>query len=283
MDNKQNTNSFNIVGRLAAANIRTGTAKNGHAYVSVDATITGEGDREYSVSFYASDTTSKNEHSKLYDKYMGLKDAEGKKVRVQGSFRENRYFSEKRSQMVSAQLLSGRFIDVVSDTESDKAEWELGGFVISELAEKTNKEGNIYRYDLVIGQANSQNKLSVFTVHVNPEQRDIINGVRGYHASDTIVVNGILDFTAKEVTLERSNEGGFGQPVVRSFVNHTRNFYITGGQAVIKDETAYDGELIRELVADWKAKDADIVASRKNNTPAVSNEPKISARQTSLI
>lgn len=283
MENKENTNSFDLVGRLASADVRTGTAKNGHAYVSVNATIRGTEDHEYAVSFYASDTNSKGEPSKLYAKYMNIKEMEGKKVHVVGSLRESRFFSTKQNQMVGAQVLSGRFIDAVSDSESDKAEWELGGFVVSPLAEKANKGGEVYRYDLKIGQMGSNGKLSVFTLHASPDNREIISGVRAYNVGNTVKINGILDFTAKEITVESANEGGFGKPRSKTFINHTRNYFITGGTAPIKDDTAYDAELIHSLVDEWKARDVEKVESAKDETPAVSQEPTISARQTSLI
>lgn len=289
MDQKiTNVNSFILVGRLTHADIRTGTSsKTGHGYVSVTATITGDNNHEYEVKFFSNDVTSKGQPSKLYKDYCDMKSLEGQKVEITGSFRENRYFSTRSNQMASIQELSGRFIDVKPDSTPDKATWEISGFIVSELVEKQNKAGETYRYDLRVGQANSQNKANIFTLHVDPSAKDILNGIRAYGVGDTVHLYGRLDFTVVETVVEHNTTGGFGSVPPKTYTNRQRNFFITGGDPVITDETAYDGTFIRELIEDYKANDTELAARGVQNAKAApaaaESTPKVRTRQASLI
>lgn len=286
----QRTNNFKVVGRLIKADIRNGvSARTGQAYISATATVKSvvEGnDCEYEVSFFANQNTAQGKPSALYTSYSKMGELEGKKVEITGELRENRYFSTRAEQMVSSQQLSGRFIRGVSDTTPDEGRWEMSGFVAQILNEKKNRNNEIYRYDIMLGQANrSGNALSMFTLHVDPKRRDILAGVNGYEVGQTVSLYGILDFKVETVTSEAKNEGGFGEPVIRTYTNRQKNFFITGGSAPIKDESKYEGSMITDLIAGYKAHDQEILEKSKSNTPtaAVETAPKITKKQVSLI
>lgn len=153
----QRNNYFKIIGRLTKADVKLGTnTMTGQGYASVKATIQSviKGEVfEYDVSFYTHQTTSEGKPSKLYMTYADMASIEGKKVEVSGGIRESRYFATKLDQMISRQELAGVFIRTVRDDEIDTANWELGGFVARTLTEKTNKKGEVYRYDLTLAQA----------------------------------------------------------------------------------------------------------------------------------
>lgn len=285
----QHLNSFTVVGRLIKADIKQGTsAKTGQSFVSVKATVQsviGGVNNEFDISFYANQMTGGGKPSSLYASYCKMSELEGKKVEIQGSLRENRYFSSNLNQIISAQELAGRFIKGVAESAQDDAKWEMSGFVAKTLVEKVNKKEEIYRYDLTLAQANyNGSAISMFVLHVDPSRKDIIRGVEGYEVGQTVRLNGALNFKVETVTAEAKNEGGFGEPVIRTFTNRTKNFFITGGSAPINDETKYQGSDISDLISNYKAHDVELSDRAKSAAPvAAETTPKITKKQTSLI
>lgn len=287
---KQNT--FKVIGRLVSQDLKTLNKKtDGSGFISgniiVEAMLDGA-KNEFEISFYANEKTQDGKISSLYTQYSKLGELVGKKIEVSGDIRENRFWSSNANQMVSAQKLSGRFVHGVAETASDEATWELGGFVVEGLKEKTNKDGEIYRYDLTLGQANYRgDAMSRFVLHINPVDAEIVAGVGKYSVGQTVQVNGDLRFIVTEVRSERKNEGGFGEPVVKVFTNRQRNFFITGGSAPITSVEAgmYSSEIIRSLVAAYKAADVQLAEKGKNNGGAQEEEvsTRISNKQASLI
>ena len=284
----QHVNNFKIVGKLIKADVKLGTStKTGQGYCSATATIQSLVNGincEYEVDFYASQMTGAGKVSSLYTTYSKLGELEGHKVEINGSIRENRYFSSTLNQLISAQELAGRFIKAVPESTTDEAKWELGGFIAKNLVEKTNKKGEVYRYDLTLGSVNySGSALSLFTLHVDPSRRDIINGVEGYEVGQTVRLNGCLVFKVETVTSESKNEGGFGQGVVRTYTNKQKNFFIEGGTAPITDETKFDSLTISDLISAYKAHDVELSERSKGKEVAVESTATITKKQTSLI
>lgn len=279
-------NSFKVVGTLASADVKTGVAKNG-GYVSVDAIVTSEFDgrmHEYQVGFFANETTKEGAHSKLYDTYVGLKDLVNHKVEINGDIRENRYWSTNLGQLISTQLLSGRWVKSVPVTTADEGTYELGGF-FGRISEKRNKADEVYRYDVVIGQSNfNGDNMSVYTVHIDPTDREILAGVEGYSIGDTVKLKGTLAFTVETKT-EVDPNSGFGQPMMRTFTNKQRNFYITSGSNPIEGDNAYDTVTISTLKAAYEKRDLELMSAAKTTTVTtpVVNEAPVTRRQTSLL
>ena len=293
MENKLfRDNSFKIVGKLTNADLTIGNRKSdGAQFASVKATITSSFNgkvNEYEVSFYANEKTAQGADNKLFATYSALPELVGKKVEISGSISESRFWSSKTEQMASAQVLNGRWVKGVTESSVDEANYVLGGFVANEVTQKTTKDGAVYRYDLTIAQSNyNGDNLSMFTVHVDPEDREILAGVQGYHAGDTVQVQGDLSFVVEEKVVEDKNVG-FGKPVLKKFTNITKTFRITGGSNPIHDETSYDNAIIRTLIDAYKASDVERMTEAKNTASApasrpVNNPAPVTQRQTSLI
>ena len=287
------TNSFKVVGRLSSSNLEVKQRKdNGNTFISGDIVVIAElggAKNEFEISFYANQKTADGKDSALFTSYSKLADLVGKKIEVTGSLGESRFWSSKTNQMASKQTLNGRFVRGVAESTADEGSFEIGGFVVQGLTERTNKNNEVYRYDLTLGQANYKGDAMMRLVaHINPADRDIVNGVRGYEVGQTVRVNGDLRFIVTETRAERSNEGGFGEPVVRVYTNKQHNFFITGGTAAIKDpeQGMYSSEVIRGLVAGYKARDVELENKAKSSAPAeqpAEEEPRVTSKQTSLI
>jgi len=284
------TNNIKIVGRLIGTDLKEGNRKdNGNGYISGTITVQsvfGGETKEFDISLYANAQTQAKQPNKLYISYSKLNELVGKKVEVTGELRENRYWSTNAKQLVSAQQISGRFIRGVSESTEDEAKYELGGFVVSTLTERKNKNGEIYRYDLQLGQANyNGNMASIFTLHVKPTDTEIIRGLQNmYHPGDTVLINGILDYKVEVVTKESDNVG-FGSGAVHTFTNRSRQLWVAGGSNIYtrEEDGKYSELVIRDLIAAYKAKDVELASKAENGDDKVEEKPAVTARQTSLI
>lgn len=285
------TNSFKVVGRLASADLKENFKQNGDAYISGKAVVIsniGGRDNEFEISFYTNKLTKDKKESQLFVSYSKMGELIGKKVEVTGDIRESRFFSRNNSQMVSSQQLSGRFVRGTTETAEDCATFEIAGFVIEEVKEKVNKNNEVYRYDLAIGQANYSNtSMQRFVLHINPNDREIVNGVKGYHVGQTVQVNGDLNFFVETQTVEANREGGFGESVTRTYTNKFHNFFIKGGSAPIASAEmgAYGNDMIRTLVSAYKARDVELSEKAKadgTSAPA-EKDSAVFSRQTSLL
>lgn len=291
-NNLLKTNQFKIVGKLLSADIRTGNRKdNGQGYVSVNAvigsTINGKS-CEYEVAFFANQLTQDGKESKLYTSYCKLNELVNKKVQVTGDIRENRFWSERNGVMSSKQELSGRFVNGVVDSTMDEATYELGGFIVKSLIEKRNKNDEVYRYDVTIGQSNySGNGMSMYTLHINPNDHDIVRGLEDYEVGSTLVIGGNLSFTVETVTRAMDNMGGFGDAPMKTFTNKQRNFFVTYGSEPITEveKGCYESSVIKTLIEAYKAHDVELMnKSVKSEAVApVVKEAPVTRRQTSLI
>ena len=287
-------NSIKIVGKLTDAQATTGNRKdNGQGYISVDATIESVINgvtNEYKVNFYASQLTKDNKPSKLYESYSKLPEMIGRKVEVDGEIRENRYWSANLNQLISTQLLAGKFVKGVVVSAVDTATFVVGGFLVKTPVEKRNKNDEVYRYDVTLGQSNyAGNGMSMITLHINPNDRQVVSGVESlYNVGDTVQFTGSLVFKTEVVTVADENTA-FGAPVTKTYTNRQSNFYIEGGSNPIADDRAYSSDVVSTLISAYKAHDVELqnAASTKapatNSAPVSNAAPTVTKRQTSLI
>jgi hypothetical protein len=128
--------------------------------------------------------------------------------------------------------------------------------------------------------------MSIFTLHVNPNDREILNGVESYEIGETVKLKGKLAFTVETKT-EADPNSGFGEPMMRTFTNKQRNFYIIGGSnpGAITGESAYDASVVKVLKEAYDKRDVELQASAKTEAPSapVVNEAPVTRRQTSLL
>jgi hypothetical protein len=288
------TNSFHVVGTLVDVVSKTGTFKqNGHNYINATATIksTIEGQENiYKVRFFSSDVKADGTPNKLYSVYSSLEsNFKGHRVSIDGSIRENRFVG-KDGQIHSGQSLEGKWISAANESNMDEGTWSIAGFVVKDVAEKTNKNNEIYRYDFAIGQANyKEDNMSMFTLHIAPGNNVILNGVRKYNVGDTISLDGKLNFIETVSTVE-DNSNAFGEPLVKTYINHNNNFFITRGSNPITDPAdadKYSSQQINALVAAYKAATVELQqkseTSKSSAAAEVNEAPKPTARQASLI
>jgi hypothetical protein len=284
-------NSFKVVGTLIKADQSLKTnPDNGEQSIAVTATVSSviEGKtNEFTIKLFSKALTVEGKPNGLYASYSKMNELEGHKVEISGSISENRYYSTTGEQMVSAQVLNGRWVKAVPEATADEATYTLGGFIIKGVTDKVNKSNEIYRYDVAIAQSNyNGDNISVFNLNIDPSNIEVLNGVKGYNIGDTVKLVGDLSSVVETKTVEDST-AGFGKKVYNTFTNTYRGYYITFGSSAIQDETTYDSVTIQRLVAAYKAKDAELMAKAKSgvvaSAPANNNPEPVTQRQVNLI
>lgn len=280
------TNNIEIVGILKDYKLEIKNNKTtGAEYISGDMTVISNIDGEdntFDIGFYSRKLTQAGEVSKLFESYAEASKLLNQKVRVTGSIREDRYFNKTTGQMTSSQKLSGRFISAEKDATPDRATFDMGGFVRKGLVAKTNKDNEIYAYELEIGQSNYDGSMmNTYRLHVDPSKREIVNAIqKSYNVNNTITLGGELRFVTKTVT--QTEESAFGEPKVKVYTNTIRNFFITHGDMPITGEGMYDAATILKLTQAYTSRDVEQTAAGATSAPAVANRP-VTSRQSSLI
>ena len=212
------TNIVRIIGTLENATTEVkNSSRDGHEYIIVNAVVSSVINgvkNEYDVRFMANKLTSDKKINKLFEQYQGIETLIGKKVDISGSLRTNRFFSTRNNQIVNSQTIEGKFIHGTVESALDVATFTITGFIAQLLTEKTNKEGKVYRYDIVIGQGNYANDCAnLFTLHVDPTNTAVVKGItNSYKIGDTVQFNGALNFKVEHVTVEDKNSA-FGEPL----------------------------------------------------------------------
>lgn len=293
----ERTNRFEINGTLKDATVKEGRSKKtGSAFVTADLIMTSviNGvENEFTISFIANELDANKKPNRMYSALLHVKENVGTKLKVIGRIEENRYWSKKNSAIASYKRLRGSFFNKNTE-DADSATFELGGFIVKEASERRNKENQIYKYTIDLGQADYKGtSLSVFTLDIDPNHADVVHGVASYKMKDTVVFNGSLNFLVTKKEVEDTNSA-FGQPIVRVYTNRTSNFFITGGsKPIVEEGRKYTDDIINDLVSDYKAKAEEITFNAKSSveetpeeeiptspSPAASTIP---ARQTSLL
>lgn len=287
---KEKINKITITGTLVENKLREGVAKNGKntgkSYISgeiiVKSVIDGK-DNLFPIRLYAFEQTKEGKENKLYASYRDLQKLLNRRITVSGTFSENRFWSEKTGQIASQQVLNGRFINEAKAGTPDGATYDFSGYVAKELVEKTNKENEIYAYELLVGQTNyTETEASFYRFHIDPSRTDIINSVRElYVTGSTVHFSGEIRYVSENITKE-TTAVAFGSPQARNFVVTNRNYFITGGESPITGESAYDMEDMLAYKKANQAKDIEI-QNKAKASGGVSTAGVLKTKATSLL
>lgn len=303
MTNFIRTNSFTIIGTLRDVMVEKNVTSTGKNKVSGTANIYSifEGNQKIiPIIFSAFEFSTKTDEkgnpkpNKTYLTFCGIREAlEGRKVRVYGGIEES-LFKGRDGNIVSAMKLRASSITGVESSMEDSAFYVLDGFVTGGITDKTNKAGEVYRKDFTIGQINyKDDNMSLFTVQVPLTDNALIKGLESVKVGTSVHVEGVLDFTEKEMVLEP--KVSFGKAIPKKVINKSHLFRIGG--VTVYDPTlsneedgrngdCYDSDTIKELVAAYKAHVAEIseaTPAAKNSPVEPTKEPAPSYRQSSLI
>lgn len=262
---KQNINKVTITGTLVETKLNDIVIKNGvnagksaiNGEIVVKCLLDGS-EQLFPIRLFTNEVTAEGKPSKLYTAYKALPSKVGSRITVTGSLSENRFWSEKTNAVASAQTISGRFIADADIKAEDAATFEISGFVARELVEKVNKDNELYVYEMSIAQYDYKEKYAdIFRFHVNKDDVKIAEKImEDYTSGSTVHFYGNLRFLSE--TIHREIEVAFGSPTVNSFEVTNRYYFITTGEVVITDESAYGPDDIKKIKANNTARDLEL-------------------------
>jgi hypothetical protein len=291
---RQDTRQFNkitIIGQLTEVNLNTRTYASGpnagKEYISgtliVKSMLAGEPNL-FEVHLFANGQNKDGSVNKLFEAYNGLRTLLNAQVEVNGTLSENRYYSDKAAGMVSVNQLTGRYVNKAQVGKADAATFEISGFVNRELTEKVNKKGDVYMYELVLGQQLYNGpRAQLITFHVDPSKVEIVNHIQSsYTLASTVRFYGDIRWVTKTQTYEQP-ETAFGEAKVRTSTITNKNYYITGGLEPIDNEFAYQPEEIKGYAAAIASYDVELQNRSRAGGAAPAKAPATKTKATKLI
>ncbi len=287
MDNFLNKNEVVVVGTLVDNGLEIKESQGGQTYITgniaVKSVINGEEQvfefRLFSFQ-YKKGTTETNG---LFRTYSNLDTKIGSRVKVIGSIEENRFFQERTGQIVSFNLNAGRFIYDVTDKTPDSATFEFAGYVDKPVHEKTNKDGEVLHYELVLGQANYNGTKPVMVKFQVPadNKRAVAYMERNYEKGTTVTINGNLSVEVEKITKEE--EVAFGDPIVKEYINTFKAYQIVSGSEPIFGKNEYTNAIIRTFANAYEDEAIDIQNKAKDRVKAQGTADAKKTSATSLL
>ena len=287
MDNFLNKNEVVVVGTLVDNGLEIKESQGGQTYITgniaVKSVINGEEQvfefRLFSFQ-YKKGTTETNG---LFRTYANLDTKIGTRVKVIGSIEENRFFQERTGQIVSFNLNAGRFIYDVTDKTPDSATFEFAGYVDKHVHEKTNKDGEVLHYELVLGQANYNGTKPVMVKFQVPadNKRAVAYMERNYEKGTTVTINGNLSVEVEKITKEE--EVAFGDPIVKEYINTFKAYQIVSGSEPTFGKNEYTNAVIRTFANAYEDEGIDIQNKAKDRVKAQGTADAKKTSATSLL
>lgn len=266
-----NKNNLVVIGKLVEVKLAKGVTKAGKNYINGTVVVKVNED-VHEIHVMCSEQKTDNTLSKTYPIWESCEKWIGKKVRIVGSVRENRYVSTRTNECVTAQQYNGTFITLARETEADSTNVQFEGFVVNELTEKLNADGQIYAYEIQLGQAYMKKdgtmspSLYTFTILTGDGENDaIIRAIKKLYTQDKTVS---IEAELVNVTTTTATNAAFGKTsnVTRTY----RYLTIIGGNEPIFDESAYTAAQIQEWSTAYNNRDIELVAQAKtSSTPSI--------------
>lgn len=189
--------------------------------------------------------------NKNYNTILNIKDLLNERVVISGaSLAGNRFWSPRTEQLVAATKINFNLINKATSVQTeDKAEFKFGGFVLRELAEKIDAEGNLEYYTITIAQANyGENDMMEVQFTLPKDNIAAVNAIQSrYEQGTTVLINGNCQTIVS--THSTTEETMFGEAQTRVSVRSDKKFIITGGKEPIVGEGEYTVDAIKALNA----------------------------------
>lgn len=215
------------------------------------------GESELLLQFYFAETYNNGNANASYNIMNEM--AIGGVFSFDCSLEENRFAPRDGSgEIAKSYRLRINFINKLRQGDAEGAGFEFGGVVLSPLKEVV-KDGEIVRYDIIIGQPKYkiEEGFNSFRFNVDPRNTQLVDAVRdNFKPMDTVKINGhILN---EVVITEVTEEALFGEDIVKTYQN-SFTFYNISGASRVSDDNIYSEEQINHLIANTKANDAKML------------------------
>jgi hypothetical protein len=276
-------NQISIIGTIESINLIKDSSPKVGAYIRGDLVVKVSHPKQMNipVSFFSGAVSTKdNKPRKLYGQLESLR--QGQRVSLSVTVGSNKFWDTTRGQLVKTTRLNLNFINNVSATDVDRADFVFSGFVKESLRELHSKDGELKGYIIQLAQASYDGlRAEVIGFMVDENNRQAINYITNeYTAGKTVKVSGQLDYDITTETREEAQD--FGSPIVKTFQKSTKNLMITSGSSV--SEGVYEKEDIDKLLAADLDEDNSIQekakTQEKSGAVTSTNKPLASTTKT---
>lgn len=284
---KERTNKVYVVGTLLRIeDVREGE-KDGVKWIAGTAVVKS-GKNEIEFKYYSSAKTQEGKDNSKYASYLELKNRVGERVKVNGDLSGRVWYNEAQGQIINFNEVNAGFFNTPKPTDVDTATFEFGGFVTKPIHERYNEKEELIAYEMEVAQENYRgNNMQVVKFTVDKENREVYNAIaRAYTKDTTIFINGEINYEI--VSIEKTEEVAFGEPLVKVFSSTRKSFVIKAGANPILDEgLKYSSEDIARLKNSYNEYIADLEKEAKNKNQAgesvVKSQPATSSVQNRLL
>lgn len=282
-----------IVGVLTdVTRVNKSINKAGHNAIGVNVSVranVGGVDYTYPIEFYTSDVTAAGAHSKLYDTYCMIEEKfKGKKVEIEGTIDENRFYSTYKKEVVSTNRLKGRFISEAKFDTPEGGSFEVDGIYggIQEILAPDTKELTGYAISIIVPNYNNT-KMSKIGLHLDASNTALITGRKGIKPGECFGWVGSLKYTENKVVKEDKSVR-FGAPIRKTYTTYTKLAEITSVKDLLdKDDKPVvfcDKATVSALLSGYKAESEDIKAkSSQKGTGQEASAPASGSKEGSAV
>lgn len=294
----ERTNKCYFVGELVEVkdhrltsytNKKTGAPAEAISTTIVVKCMINEEENVFALSAFCNKINNDGSTNKNYNKLVNVKELVGRRVVISGArLVGDRFWSKQNEQLVPAQKFDFSMIREASDKETeDKAEFEFSGFVVRELAEKCDAEGNLLYYQMTIGQATyKEDNMFMLDFIVEKDNVAAAKAIENaYPQFATVSIHGVCRNIVTTTTVQE--ESLFGEPIVKVYTRNDKKLVITGGDQPITGEGEYTEDHITALNKAYVAEGEAIKAKAKNadntaSAPATTSAPKPVNKKSAL-
>lgn len=265
---KLKMNKVNVNGVLTEVNTEVKTDKNGKEYIGgkivVKCVLEGV-ENLIEMRVFSYKMTKAGAVSKLFTAYCNLEGLINRRVRVEGEFREEKMVDQTSGTVRAFNSISAKFVNEGRNDDTDCATFEYSGFVTKGIAERRNKDDELFGYRLEVAQSNyNDTNLSVIRFDVAKDDVNVAQAIQDYYqVGTTVVFYGILSQTTRSET--RTEEVAFGDPITKTRIYTDKLYRIKSGNPPFDpdDPNAYTPEEIKTLVEAYKNdNDARVLAAQ---------------------
>lgn len=279
-----NKNDVYIVGELVEIKdlrqISYGDNQNAISATIVVKCNIGEEENLIEVRNFTNELTKAGAVNKNYATICNLNDMLNKRVVISGArLTSERFWSANSQQLLNSTKVSFNMIRLARSNETeDKATFEFGGFVTNPLVEILDEDGNLKYYEMSIAQANyKEDNMFIVKFALNKDNVKAATAIqRAYEVGTTVQIVGNISTIVTQHKTETPM--AFGEPVVKTFTNVDKKFFITSGSNPIQDEGCYDEATIERLIDAYKQEGIAIqtkAASSGETKTASPSTPKV--------
>jgi len=229
------------------------------------------------LSSFAMEETKNGKPNPAYKQMKDIYNLVGKRVYTTASIEDNRFYSVRTNQLVPNNRFRFSFINEARADKADAATFEFSGFVKRPIEEKLDADNNLEKYVITLAQANyNKNNLIVAKFTIPKDNKKAVEYMeKQYTKYQTVSIQGVYSTKVKVIQKTDDNDGGFGEPITKTYNNIVKDLVIVHGAPVITGDTAYTESDIVTLAKAYNDKGQELKEAGENESNVPVKAPEV--------